>query len=311
MGLGADFIHLFHELKSRGELPEARTVAEVGAQQLATTFLASRGELAKLATLFEVTSPPPLPDPTADRIIHGSLRHLAEEAPRASLFWEWLGYRYTSIDIDASPGSVVLDLNFDAVPSDSRKQYSIVTNFGTTEHIANQANAFKVIHDLTALQGLMIHELPAQGMFNHGLVNYNPKFFCMLARSNGYKVVHFDFRAEPEPYGLPDYVVDFVRSHGYGEKRDLESYKANDCYLMVVLRKVFDTDYVPPVDVPTGAETSNPLLRERYWSVFSKNAFVPRGAKLLPYLISRAFHTPPSRWWKGALSRLRTLRRRS
>jgi hypothetical protein len=36
----------------------------------------------------------------------------------------------------------------------------------------------------------MIHNVPTQGLFMHGLVNYNPKFFWMLARSNGYKWLH-------------------------------------------------------------------------------------------------------------------------
>jgi hypothetical protein len=310
MGLGADFLQLFTDLKDRGQLPEGRSVAEVGAQQLAASFLSSRAELAKLGTLFNVGAPSPLPDPAAQEIVHGSLQHLAEEAPRARLFWEWLGYRYASIDIDNTPGNIFLDLNFDAVPDASRKQHAIVTNFGTTEHVANQANAFKVIHDLTALQGLMIHELPAQGMHNHGLVNYNPKFFWMLARSNGYVVVHFDFRSDSEPYGLPQNIIDYSTSHGYGERRDLGSYRASDCYLMVVLRKVFDTEYVPPVDVPTGVETSNPVLRKRYWSVFSANPFAPGGAKMLPYLLSRLYHTPPSRWWTGLRYRLRNWMRK-
>ena len=75
----------------------------------------------------------------------------------------------------------------DQVPEGCRGKYRLVTNYGTTEHVANQLNAFKIIHDLTAVGGLMVHSVPAQGMFCHGLVNYNPKFFWMLARSNGYK----------------------------------------------------------------------------------------------------------------------------
>jgi hypothetical protein len=66
-------------------------------------------------------------------------------------------------------------------------------NFGTTEHVANQLNAFKLIHDLAAKGCIMVHTLPSHGQFNHGLVNYNPKFFWMLARSNGYRLLHMSF----------------------------------------------------------------------------------------------------------------------
>ena len=97
------------------------------------------------------------------------------------------GSGYAAIDIDASPGSIPLDLNFDDVPAEFKASFALVTNFGTTEHVANQLNAFKTIHDLAEVGGVMIHTVPAQGYMNHGLVNYNPKFFWMLARSNGYK----------------------------------------------------------------------------------------------------------------------------
>ena len=67
-----------------------------------------------------------------------------------------------------------------------------MTNFGTTEHVANQVNTFGVIHDLTAPDGLMLHAIPMQGMLNHGLFNYTPKFFWMLGRSNGYRITYFN-----------------------------------------------------------------------------------------------------------------------
>ena len=64
----------------------------------------------------------------------------------------------------------------------------MVTNFGTTEHIANQLQSFKIIHDLAAPGALMLHVVPAGGMPTDGLVSYNPKFFWLLCRSNGYRV---------------------------------------------------------------------------------------------------------------------------
>ena len=114
-------------------------------------------------------------------------------APLARGFWTWLGCTYAAIDIDGTPGSIPLDLNVDDAPAAARGAFHLVTNFGTTEHIANQLNVFKVIHDLAVPGGVFVHEVPAQGMWNHGLVNYNPKFFWMLARSNGYEVIFMDY----------------------------------------------------------------------------------------------------------------------
>ena len=72
------------------------------------------------------------------------------------------------------------------MPAEFVGRYDVVTNFGTTEHVANQLQSFKIIHDLAAAGALMLHVLPAGGTPNHGLVSYNPKFFWMLGRSNGY-----------------------------------------------------------------------------------------------------------------------------
>lgn len=37
--------------------------------------------------------------------------------------------------------------------------------------------------------------------------------------------------------------------------------------------KSFDIPFVPPIDVPTGAQTDIEILRKRYWTVFEPNPF--------------------------------------
>lgn len=274
MGLGSDVIGLLSSLKEKGALPSKKSVMEIGAQQLANSFLDSKEELVRLGLLFGATKPCPLLAGLRNQqIVHGTLEHLSHDAPEARIFWEWLGYTYSSIDVDSRFASLSIDLNFDSVPERECHEYALVTNYGTTEHVANQLNAFKVIHDLTMPGGLMLHRLPAQGMFNHGLVNYNPKFFWMLCRSNGYMVVHFEFGGDTTAYPLPSNILDFVEPHVSDVRSRLASYSSRDCYLMVVLRKSFDIEFVPPIDVPTGTETDDPVLLKRYWTVFKADAF--------------------------------------
>ena len=271
MGLGTEAIAILLELRAAGHIVGTGAVMELGAQQLANAFLNSRARLQELADLFGVTSPHNLPEPTPTYFAHGQHEHLAAAAPRAERFWRWLGYDYSAIDIDGSPGSVPLDLNYDSVPAAEIGKYQIVTNFGTTEHIANQLNAFQVIHDLTALGGIMIHQVPAQGMMNHGLVNYNHKFFWMLARSNGYQLLKLTFGSEDLSYALPDNIRE--NDSAAGTNPHLESYRTIDCSLFVVLKKVYDIPYVAPIDVATGTVTDNETLRRRYWTVFEPDAF--------------------------------------
>jgi hypothetical protein len=274
MGLDITDIDLLARLSESGHIQSGHAVVEIGAQQLSDSFLKSREALAHLAALHGISLPCPLPSALETTgIVHGNLQHLAAEAPPASQFWTWLGYRYASIDIDGTPGSISLDLNYDDVPEPHRGAYAIVTNCGTTEHVANQLNAFKIIHELAAVGGVIIHNLPAQGMFNHGLVNYNPKFFWMLARSNGYTLLHMNFISQESYYSLPDNVLQSIAPFDANPAERLHGYKAADCYLIVALKKVYDTPYVPPLDVPTGTTPPNAVLRERYWSVFKPDPF--------------------------------------
>jgi hypothetical protein len=273
MGIGSDALEILIRLKEEGCLPDRASVIEIGGQQLANTFLEARDRISHVGSLFGAVRPCPLPGARPTHIVHGELEHLSENAPLARDFWTWLGFDYAAIDIDDSPGSIALDLNYDSAPDHTRGKYQLVTNFGTTEHVANQLNAFKVIHDLTAAGGIMIHHLPMQGMLNHGLVNYNPKFFWMLARSNGYKFLDIDIFGSTSYYELPQNIVEAISPFRPDIGGRSSAYRAADTMLLIVMQKVFDTPYVAPIDVNTGTRTDNKVLEERYWSVFRPNAF--------------------------------------
>jgi hypothetical protein len=269
MGIGVSVLDLLTRLHAQDLLRPRASVIEIGAQQLANSFLEARSDIQRVGKLFGVEHPPDLPPPQSTHIAHGSSEHLSETAPLARNFWQWLGFDYAAIDIDGSPGSVPLDLNFDSVPHEFCGRFALVTNFGTTEHIANQLNAFKAIHDLTALGGIMVHELPAQGYFNHGFFNYNPKFFWMLARSNGYDWIEMDYDQGGVPYGLPENIMNGIRS----PSARIKSYQVTDAGMQIVLRKVYDVPFVPPIDVQTGTKTNIKVLEARYWTVFDPQAF--------------------------------------
>jgi hypothetical protein len=273
MGIGNNVIDLLIDLRKAGYIGTRTSVMEIGAQQLGNSFLESTDRLARLGELFGIIRPLPLPPPIPTYIVHGTTEHLDASAPAARDFWLWLGFSYAAIDIDGSPGSIPLDLNFDDLPQDKFGKYDLVTNFGTTEHIVNQLNAFKIIHELTAPGGIMVHRLPAGGMLNHGLVNYNPKFFWMLARGNGYRFIQADYGQSLEPYALPDNIVNFLGSIDPASIERTSKYQVADAGLSVVMQKAFDIPYVPPIDVATGTQTDIEALKQRYWTVFKPNVF--------------------------------------
>ena len=273
MAISSKEIETLIYLKKNSFLNHASSVIEIGAQQLSNDFLKATDKINEIAAEFQLQKIIDLPASIKSHIVHGSLEHLDPNAMHARVFWEWLGFSYKAIDIDDSPDSIALDLNFDVTPNNMKNRYDLVTNFGTTEHLVNQLNAFQVIHELTKMGGLMMHTLPSQGMMNHGLFNYNPKFFWMLARSNGYKWVYSDYVPSTDYYDLPENIVNSILPHNPGILQKKEGYHISDCYFTVVMQKTFDTPYVPALDVPTGTVTRNKTLAKRYWSVFEENPF--------------------------------------
>jgi hypothetical protein len=268
MGLSAGTIELMIRLRQGGFMPPSGAVIEIGAQQLSNGFLRSRDRMEFLGRLCGVTTKFDLPVPEATAIV-GEVEPLSETAPLARQFWEWLGFQYASIDINGSPNSIPLDLNYDILPDWARKKFDVVTNFGTTEHIANQLNAFKIIHDLTAPGGIMIHAVPAQGLVNHGLLKYNPKWFWMLARSNDYRWLDFNYSSRGHITDLPDNVVEAIAPHWPDIAERKAQYKVVDGGLLATFQKVRDIEFIPPLDVDTGTKTTNPALIERYWTIFA------------------------------------------
>jgi hypothetical protein len=273
MGTGWKDFDLVIRLRGEGYISPRGAVVEIGAQQLTNEVLRDRERLKQLGETFGVTDPLELPGPSKPIFLHGHLEHLDSAAPPARDVWTWLGFDYAAIDIDGSPGSIPLDLNFDEVPRKLKKRFQLVTNLGTTEHVANQLQAFKIIHDLVARGGVMIHHVPAQGYLNHGLVNYNMKFFWMLARSNGYKWIYNDFTLSHGKYGLPENIRDSVRAFEENIDQRTQGYDVLDCGIVVAMQKVFDIEFVPPIDIPTGTVVTDKNLKRRYWTVFNPNAF--------------------------------------
>jgi hypothetical protein len=260
---------LVHRLKTQGYLPNGSAVVEIGAQQIDDSILANMQELEVLGRAFGVDSPcPPFAAGPA------SHKHRLAGAPMARDIWTWLGTEYAAIDIERCPGSIPLDLNCDEVPTDARSKYRLVTNLGTTEHVANQLHAFKIIHDLTAADGVMIHNVPCHWL-GHGLVGYNPKFFFALARSNNYEILYMDlsFADEADFSDQPDPVVSDISRFVPDFPERWRRYRPALCILHVAMQKQYDLEYVAPLDVDNIASIDDAVLKNRYWTVFDRGAF--------------------------------------
>ena len=92
---------------------------------------------------------------------------------------------YRAIDLNGTDAAWRFDLNR-PLPLD--ESFDVVTNFGTSEHVFDQAQLFRSMHGLTRPGGLMLHAVPSQGGPDHGFYNYHPTFFHDLAAANGYRL---------------------------------------------------------------------------------------------------------------------------
>ncbi|KKK52115.1 hypothetical protein LCGC14_3108170 [marine sediment metagenome] len=74
--------------------------------------------------------------------------------------------------------------------------FDMVTNYGTSEHVDNQYQVFRNMHNFTKVNGTMVHGgAPAYGYWpTHGHCNYELCFFEYLADLNNYDLVLSEMR---------------------------------------------------------------------------------------------------------------------
>ena len=113
---------------------------------------------------------------------------------------EWMeaqGWDYTCIDLDGHAGAFRLDLNT-CTAIDVDYPFDLVTNHGTSEHIFNQYNVFKLMHDLTKTDGIMLHAVPSPNFGRpHGFYAYDEIIFNDLAKANDYQITHMYRKLDP------------------------------------------------------------------------------------------------------------------
>jgi hypothetical protein len=111
---------------------------------------------------------------------------------------------YVSYDIFAGPKTRIFDLNFEDVPQEHVGAFDAVLNFGTTEHVFNQYNAFKVIHESARVGGYMFHQVPTVGYINHGYWVYSPMTLFKMAQANHYEIDNFWITGPQASVLVPD-----------------------------------------------------------------------------------------------------------
>lgn len=203
------------------------------------------------------------PDPAA-------LRDAVHELSRNCVYPNWNVYvreflalssiDYTAYDIFPGDRIHVLDLNFDPAPEEHWGAFDVVLNFGTTEHVFNQLNSFKVIHDTAKVGGFIFHQVPTVGYLNHGYWTYSIKTFVDLAAANEYEVVSMWITGPQGSAQLDDPRHSMGASWGPGlPENNIESWRdapAPNGLINVLLRKTADAGFRLPLDSSSSARAA-------------------------------------------------------
>lgn len=181
MGYSVETMGLLQMMHGGGLFSDIKRVVDIGSQEIhfATRDTSSYPYREIIRTTISALGGPQITD-----------EELSSLSNRASAgdFFKYVGLEYKSIDADGWYGEP-FDLNLDDVREEDRGSFCLCINGGTTEHLIDQSNAFRVIHDLTRPGGLMVHTVPFLASVDHGFFNYNPNFFWALARFNSYEVL--------------------------------------------------------------------------------------------------------------------------
>lgn len=111
----------------------------------------------------------------------------------AAEFYQSLGCgRYVSIDANGQ-GTVTADLNqplnLGANTEHLLDQFDLVTDFGTGEHIFDQAQVWRTLHDLAKPGGYLAFDRPGHGYTKHCFYLVNACLLSDIALANGYRTI--------------------------------------------------------------------------------------------------------------------------
>lgn len=185
MGVGMADIEY---LSDRGHLPAGTaSVLDIGSQNL---FNITPDAVRRFVTLHRSGEPTAALEAEFERISYFSTPRAGERTTYLSeLFDLTPSLFYTSYDVCPALKTEIFDLNSEDLPAAYRNRFDVVLNCGTTEHVINQINSFKVMHDAVKPGGVIFHQVPSIGWLGHGYFTYHKEFFDDLAAANGYEMV--------------------------------------------------------------------------------------------------------------------------
>lgn len=103
-------------------------------------------------------------------------------------YWVSKGVKHTSIDLNGCDGALPFDLS-SGLHEYFHNAFDIVTNCGTSEHVENQFECWKNIHNCLKVNGLLLCANPEIGKYNENHCDwfYDMNFFEKFSNRLAYR----------------------------------------------------------------------------------------------------------------------------
>ena len=119
-----------------------------------------------------------------------------KEPTPAQGFYRRIGCeKYLAIDANGR-GNVTADLNL-PITNRNLGAFNLVTDFGTGEHIFDQAQVWRTLHELCAPGGFIAFDRPTQGYDHHCFYLMTQGLIEDIAEANGYSVRRLEITKTP------------------------------------------------------------------------------------------------------------------
>ena len=241
MGVSAKTLSRIQSLHEHGFLKTGGSIIELGAQQVLCE--GKENYILEFIRYFSANNPS---IKSADEYSADEISRIANKGLMGKLM-SACGFKYCALDIFDADNTILFDLNIHEPGDELFQKFDLVTNFGTTEHVINQFQSMKTVHDLTKLGGIIYHDVPMSGYYYHGYFSYNPLFFFHLAAANDYKLVMQSYSKNTSPTAAPTFMTD----NGYSDK------KYYDCGIEFIFQKTSTAPFRMPLETSTSLGLSN------------------------------------------------------
>jgi len=173
------------------------------------------------------------------------------------------------VDLNGEHGALTPDLNVPLTDQSLVGSYDLVTDQGTNEHVFNVAEAYRTMHRLAKVGGLLVN---VQAVFRgNGYFLYDCSFFEGLAQANQYQILFASYIVTLPGEGDPGDLDEFHIPASADLLDVIDWSRVSNIGICYVFRKARDAEFAPrsptrwyePLAHPTVEETRTADLARR------------------------------------------------